>query len=168
MDNTGTIILLSLAMLGAMLLIVGGLILLNKQILIKDSVTGKISEVELPVFGKIKTNYPSLIAIFLGPAIIFYVVGRLPSLEPETFLISGQFTANDSSVYNEAKVVIAPQGYTEGINDDGTFTIKVPKHIKTMPYNAYVTYKNSNGVKDYKKATVKERNNVGLIQLNLR
>lgn len=172
MDSLGVLLLLILAMVSGIVLIIGGLYILNKQVVIRDSVTGEISEVEVPIFGKIKTNYPSLIAIFFGPTIIFYVVSVLPPLKGEPFPITGSFEADDKSIYDSAAVEIVPQGHSTPLNNDGSFYIKVPKVEDKMPYRAYLTYRNSDGKKGYKKAQVKQRiekgNEIGYVSAKVR
>ena len=74
MDTT-TILLMGVLLI-SLLTIVGGLIVLLKQKIVVTE-KGAVSSVELPWFGKLSTNYPSLIAVLLGVGLAFHVTTKL-------------------------------------------------------------------------------------------
>ncbi|MDQ7775005.1 MAG: hypothetical protein Q4615_03385 [Paracoccus aminovorans] len=71
-----TFFLLSFVLIIALASVLGGIIALLKQQVIVDK-DGNPSEIELPWFGKIRTNYPSLFALALGIVLAGFVSVRL-------------------------------------------------------------------------------------------
>lgn len=55
----------------------GGISILYKEKVIVDE-RGEVTSVELPFLGKLRTNYPSLVAIFLGVCLAFAVLYKWP------------------------------------------------------------------------------------------
>ena len=74
-DNTFWITIFVLII--SLVVCMGGLYALVKQKIVVNE-KHEITSVELPVIGKIKTNYPSLAAVFLGIALAFIVYFRWP------------------------------------------------------------------------------------------
>ena len=68
-------------------IVLGFIALLTQKIYI-DSRTNTLTEVEIPLFGKMKTNFPALIFVFLGFALIFFVVEKF-NIQKEDWLITG-------------------------------------------------------------------------------
>ena len=56
----------------AALSIILGFIALIKQKVYLDKDTKKQTELEIPILGKLKTNYPSLVFVFLGFFLVYY------------------------------------------------------------------------------------------------
>ena len=69
-------VILALVLLIALCAVVGGLWALVKQQVVVDE-SGVVSEIEIPLVGKLKTNYPSLVAIMLGIGLAWAVQSRL-------------------------------------------------------------------------------------------
>lgn len=69
-------LLLSLALAVAFCAVAGGIWALLKQQVVVDQ-NGAPSEIEVPGFGKLRTNYPSLVAIALGILLAWSVQSRL-------------------------------------------------------------------------------------------
>lgn len=53
-------------------LIITGVVFLFKEKKYFDTIKNEVISVEIPFFGKIKSNYPSVIIIFIAAAIAFY------------------------------------------------------------------------------------------------
>ena len=70
-----------------------GFIALLKQKTYLDSKTNQPTDVEVPLVGRLKTNYPALVFVFLGFCLAFYVVHKsLPQKEiiwKITFYLNG-------------------------------------------------------------------------------
>lgn len=72
-DNAGILSFVS-AIAGVLFGLVA-LVLLAKQRFVKGESAGSV-EVELPVFGRIKSNYPALVVVFIGAFLIVYPQSR--------------------------------------------------------------------------------------------
>lgn len=68
--------LIGLVLLIALVAVAGGLWILAKQKIVVDK-DGNPTSIEIPLFGKMQTNYPSLLAVFLGLFLAWAVQGRL-------------------------------------------------------------------------------------------
>ncbi len=84
--------------------------LLRQKIIVSEQ--GEITSVEIPFFGKIKTNYPSLIAIFLGIALAAFVWQRY-TIEQEMMPLIAKITLQypSSEIRKDVFLGIIPQEY---------------------------------------------------------
>ena len=165
MNNIGTIIILVLAMISAFILIGGGLYLLHKQIVIKDSVTGEMSEIDIPIFGRVKSNYPSLIALFFGPALIVYIISQLPPLSNPLLPVEGKFSTSQSGteIFESMRINIVPQSHVGNAYSNGAFEMNIPFDKEQEPYTAHVSYR-INNIKHTLSTPVKFRSGKGIIE----
>ena len=102
----------------ALVVCIGGVYALVKQKVIVNE-NNKIINIELPVIGKVKTNYPSVAAIFLGiaPAVIVAVQG--PTSEPPdkemplvaTIKINDTAAAGDEQIPRTVYIGAIPMKY---------------------------------------------------------
>lgn len=104
-------LLLGMVLVAALSAVVGGLWILSKQQVVVTE-NGDISEIDIPFFGKLSTNYPSLIAILLGIALAWAVQSRLdighnPSTVPLTAKLALDGIPENSYVF----VTAVPQRY---------------------------------------------------------
>lgn len=110
--NTFALISLG-ALLFALVCAVGGIwALLAQQPVVNDK--GQ-TEIELPFFGKMKTNAPALIAVLLGSAIVYAVITRVPfetDKIPLTARLSIEGTSPDAAVF----VGAIPNRYLQSSN----------------------------------------------------
>lgn len=72
--------------ISVLLILLGFIALLTQKIYI-DSRTNTLTEVEIPLFGKMKTNFPALIFVFFGCVLIFFAVEKFNEKVP--WLITG-------------------------------------------------------------------------------
>ena len=49
--------------------------MLGQKVVVDDN--GNVTEIEVPFFGKLKTNVPSLVSIFLGVALVAFIVNKV-------------------------------------------------------------------------------------------
>lgn len=117
---------LQLLLLGfAILSVVLGFIALLSQRIYLDPKTMKPTEVEVPILGKMKSNYPSLVFVFLGFALIFYMVYSLSKAEPVTWQVSGVFLSDNPDIkWSPSNLSVFPCGITPKVDKDtGKFSI---------------------------------------------
>lgn len=102
-----------------------GFVALLKQKTYINEETQKPTEVELPFWGKMKTNYPSLIFVFLGFAFAFYVVHTAQNAT-HVWHIEGRFTSdNPNQKWTPAYLVLEPRVEPTIKWNTGVFTINV-------------------------------------------
>ncbi|MGH2508312.1 MAG: hypothetical protein ACRDHZ_13055, partial [Ktedonobacteraceae bacterium] len=63
------------AAIGAILIFLGFIALLSQKIYI-DHRTNKATEIDVPILGKMKANYPALIFVFLGCAVVVFGLNK--------------------------------------------------------------------------------------------
>lgn len=114
-----TFILLALALLLATAAIVGGLWVLARQTVVVDD-KGKPTRIEVPFFGKLSTNYPSLVAIFLGALISYQTINKIPDARP-TRELTANIVLKDQSP-RHIFVHAIPEGYARTITANGSAT----------------------------------------------
>ncbi|HTI11324.1 MAG TPA: hypothetical protein VL832_22280 [Puia sp.] len=109
------------------LLIILGFIALLKQKTYIDPETKQPTEVEVPVLGKLKTNYPALVFIFLGFAAAYFAFNKTKS--KDLWTIQGSFAAppNKKINWEKSDIWLKPIELTEPprIDNNGIFTISV-------------------------------------------
>ena len=103
-----------------------GFIALVKQKTYIDQETQKPTDIEVPFFGRLRTNYPSLVFVFLGFALAFYVV-RTAQDVTDVWHIEGRFTSEDSDQkWTPVYLDLHPRRVAPAINlDTGEFSIKL-------------------------------------------
>lgn len=92
-----TINILLIALVAAILSVLLGFIALISQKIYVDAQKKSLTEVNVPILGRMRTNYPSLIFVFLGFSLMFYVLGNLPPKLVD-WEISGQFFTDDQDI----------------------------------------------------------------------
>jgi len=119
MDPRFVLSLLSAA--GGFLVVSGGLYLIAKQKNVTDA-AGSTIEVDIPLFGRIKTNYPSAVALVLGAGLIWYPLSTWPKAT-ETLPVRGKITFKGGPPAETATVIA---GTVAVPGADGTYTVQVP------------------------------------------
>lgn len=89
--NIKFMIIMGFALIGLIL----GFWALLKQKTYMDVKTNEIVDIEIPFFGKIKSQYPSLIIIFLSFGLVLYLLSQGNEIRKKTWDISGQFVSNE-------------------------------------------------------------------------
>lgn len=127
-----------LAMYGISLLsiILGFIALLTQRIYI-DPATNKPTEIEVPIFGKMKTNYPALVFVFIGSLLAYTTFDKSyerslekPSPQKVDWEITGSFKIPAEDTVNidwmRGRVNFFPCNIKNtNLGDKGTFKIWV-------------------------------------------
>lgn len=111
---SGILFLISFVLTIALVCVLGGIYALLKQQVVVDQ-NGQPSEIELPWFGKIKTNYPSLIAVGLGIALATFVASKLePSVQVRNLPLIATLETDNLPASSFVMVAAFPQRYLKG------------------------------------------------------
>lgn len=136
-----------LAMVGSVITLVGSMIFLFKQKTVVDQ-NGHVTEVEIPLFGKVKSNYPSIVTGFLGAGLAAFTMDRvvpdIPRIDlSATVGVARAANANDLPVF----VGVVPQEYFTSttldpdgrgvlefsVEDNKTYNVVVLKPVEVTP-----------------------------------
>jgi hypothetical protein len=110
----------------AVLSIILGFIALLSQKIYIDPTTNQPTEVEVPIIGKIKSNYPALVFVFLGAALAFGAFQKLYPPQKDPWIIKGTFTPPSGETVDPAGTIdLTPVDETKNITPKGNFTINV-------------------------------------------
>lgn len=123
MDTT-TISALSLACL---MIVLGFIALLFTKIYVADG-TGVPSEIDVPIIGKLKTNYPALIFVILGSALAAYAIKSNADSQLDTWVVTGQIQmppGSDKQIFQMGTVEAVPVSIPPRIEDTGNYTLHV-------------------------------------------
>jgi hypothetical protein len=108
--------------------IVLGFFALLRQKTYIDSATNQPVEVEIKTFGKLKTNYPALVFVFLGFAAAFLAFPKSVIKEKVPWVIKGQLVDSSHKIddWREGDFQIVPQGIDVSIDKaTGAYTIRM-------------------------------------------
>lgn len=133
-----SLILLILVLAIALVSVLGGLIALLKQQVIVDQ-NGNPTKIELPWFGKIQTNYPSLVAVALGIALAAFVGMKLDvTVQVKGIPLVATIDTKGVPPGSYVTVVAVPQRYLGGTNQtdgDGRATVQFKVDDPDVPYS---------------------------------
>lgn len=93
----------------SLVLAIGGVWALLKQKVVIDA-EGQPSAIEIPLFGKLKTNTPALVACFLGAGLAAFTVQRIP-WEADKAPLRVRLTAAPSLAQSPIIIGVIPQKY---------------------------------------------------------
>lgn len=104
--------------------IILGFIALLKQKTYIDKKTNQVTEVSLPIFGRMKTNYPSLLFLATGISLAFYVFSKSYDKTTE-WTVKGRFTdpTNKVTDFNTGELKVIPGNINCKVGRDGAFEI---------------------------------------------
>ncbi len=110
--------------MSALSVLLGFVALLTQKIYI-DSSTNQPTDVDIPFFGKLKTNYPALIFVFLGFAMAYATLNKCYPIGKTQWVITGSFKAPDGKNirWEQGSGVVIPSDYRMDVNKDGVFEI---------------------------------------------
>jgi hypothetical protein len=137
-------------MIGGLIFGIVGMYLLATQKFIRGD--GDATEVEIPIFGRIKTNYPSLVAVVLGAFLLYIPLQKLPGEAPKLH-IEGQVTQDGQPPKKEILVVLAPAKYKNFTGSTGKVSIDVDNAPGEGDYTG-IAYYADGSCKDVKFAEV--------------
>ena len=124
-----------------------GFIALVKQKTYIDQETLNPTEVEVPLFGKLKTNYPSLAFVFLGFALAFYIVSSCQNMT-DMWQIKGRFISdNPNQEWSPACLNLEPRPVKEEIDrltGEFDFTLEIPSGEKFEDVYSVIGYTDGN------------------------
>lgn len=83
------------------LICAGSIVALLRQKVVVDE-AGHVSQIEIPLLGKLKTNYPSLIGIAIGAVLSYAVLGQWAAA-PETLPLKAGITLIDEADRSSSK-----------------------------------------------------------------
>lgn len=127
------------ALIIAAIAVIGGVceLLYGRRITV-DKNTGEVIDIELPIFGKLKTNYPSVGAIFLGLCFGGFVLNWI-QVKKEQIPFVATVTINSDDTRQKADVFLGmiPQQFRSQrsgvpVNEPVKLTLNVDKN---QPYD---------------------------------
>jgi hypothetical protein len=134
MDPRFILSLVSMAV--GLTLCLGSLYVLLRQKPVVDQ-RGRVTQIQLPIFGKLKTNYPSLVAFFIGAFLVWFPLYKWPAPPPVVRIpVSGKITLQGKMTHNEVMVGIVP-GNLVPLRDDGSYDLEVLEGEHTYTGVAY-------------------------------
>ena len=104
-------------------LCIGGLYLLSKKKVIVDS-SGAPTDLEIPIFGRIKTNSPILVAIFLGALLVFLPFYTSSASVPR-FHVKGTVKMKSKKSLGDVLIGVLPNSHKTFTDNDGVFSLDV-------------------------------------------
>jgi hypothetical protein len=136
---------LAMYVLSALILALGGVSLFVQKVYKTDQETGEKIEIELPLLGKLKTNYPALAFAFIGAGLAVFTFNKTCELKDQ-WVISGQFKMPDSGAIDWTKGVLTlyPKQFNPALEKDGSFHIElsIPKNRKFEDMFGQISYYN--------------------------
>jgi hypothetical protein len=139
---------LMMYVLSALILALGAVSLFVQKVYKVDQDTGEKIEIELPLLGKLKTNYPALAFAFLGAGLAAFTFNRTYEVTDQ-WVIFGQFKAPDSGPIDWTKgaLTLFPKPFDPQLEKDGSFNIEltIPRSRKFEDVVGQITYSNWSG-----------------------
>lgn len=152
---------IAMYILSAIILALGAISLLTQKLRAVDQ-EGKEVIIELPFFGKLRTNYPAVAFAFIGAGLAAFTYAKTCELNDQ-WVINGQFTAPESGTidWTKGSVMIRPAMLWPNINQDGTFEIQgsIRRGVKFEDVVEQITYSNWCGGKYTARIMTKEEYN---------
>jgi len=105
-----------------------GFVALLMQKTYLDSTTHKPTEIELPMIGKLKTNFPALIFVLIGAFLAAFVWSKPSDLGDEQWTITGslQVPTGETIKWQDGTYALLPRGWSSSSNPNGTFEMTGP------------------------------------------
>lgn len=138
------------------IMVAGGVWLIMKQKIYLDSTTKQAVEVELPLFGKLRTNVPALGLFLLGIVPLVYPIQKVTPKLTTRYLQVEQVLSSDTSV--GIYVCVLSKNLPRG----GKFIVSVPI-IDNADYTPELVYI-AGSITDFQELKLNEQKN-GLIVL---
>ena len=133
----------------AVISIVLGFIALLKQKNYIDTQTKSVTDIEIPFLGRLKTNYPSLVFLFLGIFVSVYTFHRSQT-NKQVWEVSGTFSDPQRRITDWAsgELNIKPSSIiTKTVDENGNFSfqIVIDADLNIEDVVETITYSNSKG-----------------------
>jgi hypothetical protein len=112
--------------IGTLLILLGFVALLTQKRYI-DPRTNAPSEIEVPFFGKLKSNYPAVIFVFLGCVLVFLGIRQYKEVRTVEWLIDGSIISNTPGInWQDGQLAIFPSNVDMNLDPQtGKFSIKL-------------------------------------------
>jgi len=121
MEHIGTdAILLLVSQIAGIILLLGTMILVGFRRIYFDKETKQPIEIDIPVFGKIKTQAPAFALIVVAACLVIYPLSRS---RPDLITVQGDIDTGGKAV---TVVVVAVPQYQATLDRAGAFHIPVP------------------------------------------
>jgi hypothetical protein len=131
--------------LSCFIVLLGGVSLVLQKVYKVDSTTGEKTIVEVPVFGKLSTNYPAIAFIFIGAALAAYTLNKTWE-SYDSWVISGSFRAPNAEAvaWERGNLRLSPKKFIMSVSPDGTFEIQgaIKKGSQFEEEVKQITYEN--------------------------
>ncbi len=116
---------MALYSLSALIVILGGLSLVLQKVYKVESATGEKTIIEVPLFGKLTTNYPAIAFVFIGAALAAYTANKTAD-STERWILSGTFRAPHEEGVNweRGNLRLSPKKFHLSLSPDGRFEIQ--------------------------------------------
>jgi hypothetical protein len=125
-----------------------GFIALLLQKTYVDSQTNQPTEIELPLVGKLKSNFPALIFVVVGTFLAYAAWSKPPDQGDEEWTITGSFLPPKGETVNwqEGTLAILPKTFDSVELQDGRFEIQgsIPKGKKFEDVVTAIIYSKDN------------------------
>jgi len=144
-----TNVIIIMYVLAGLCFILGAIALMMQKTYI-DKQTNQPTEIEIPILGKLKTNYPSLVFVVIGgvlAAIPWYKESPVqPPIGKEQWVITGAFLAppGETLRWETGIITILPKVFEAVPYPNGTFQIigTIPKDKKIEDMVSAINYTN--------------------------
>ncbi|MBA3006224.1 MAG: hypothetical protein KKB91_11165 [Proteobacteria bacterium] len=131
--------------LSTLIVLLGGMSLILQKVYKVDSATGEKTTVEIPLFGKLSTNYPAVVFVFIGAALATYTLNKTMEVD-DHWVVSGSFRTPNAEAINweRGNLRVSPKKYHMSVSPDGTFEIQgeIKKGRKFEEEVKQITYEN--------------------------
>lgn len=116
---------MALYSLSALIIVIGGLSLILQKVYKVESENGDKTVIEVPLFGKMSTNYPALAFVFVGAALAAYTFGKTTETT-DRWVISGSFRApqGETVQWERGNLRLSPKKFHMELSPDGRFEIQ--------------------------------------------
>ena len=128
----------------SILSIVFGFVALLKQKTYVDTKTKQPTEIEIPIFGKLKTNYPSLVFLFVGFLLAYFTFDKSFPPKQVEWTIKGSFKkpADRTIQWEEGTFKLIPCAWEPDISNRGDYEIslKIDEGVSFEDYIEMIDY----------------------------
>lgn len=104
-------------------IILGFIALLTQKIYI-DTNTKQQTQIDIPMVGKMKTNYPALIFVFLGIFLAVYAFSRSFPPQKNEWVITGSFKSGENINLLDGTLTVFPADFKCEVYPNRKFEIK--------------------------------------------
>ncbi len=134
--SVGDFVVVLAAICGVVCLI-GGLILLFKEQRVIDPKSRDRVEIEIPLFGKLRLNFPAAIALLIGGILVGYPMWSALQSGPK-LRVSGKIHLKPGEIVSGIMIGILPSSHLIQVGTDGNYFRNIPRGEDGMMYHAII------------------------------